>query len=239
MALPAEMWIACGPAPNCRGAPSPFEPGSTERIVLSDSLTTTSGPPTLAGGGAATCSGSLPMSMVPDSVLAFRLATATSRVDAALPTTSTVSELGAAPTARGARSSCTVVATAAAPIGTTDRLWSSILAVTAYSPESGSGECNPNACCCGFGVGAGPAGSGSVVGAGVGDAAGGCVGTGVGATAGLVEGPPLHAVAKTTIRPSKNAVRPSGRGRCMADVPGLDRRVCATRATLRARLAHS
>src|SRR5919202_968506 len=236
MALPAEMWIACGPAPNCRGAPSPFEPGSTERIVLSDSLTTTSGPPTLAGGGAATCSGSLPMSMVPDSVLAFRLATATSRVDAALPTTSTVSELGAAPTVRGARSSCTVVATAAAPIGTNERLWSSVLAVTAYSTDRGSGECNPNACCCGFGVGAGPDGAGTVVGSGVGDGTRGGVRTGVGPASGPVEGLPLHAAAKTAIRPSNKAVRARGRRRCMADVPRQDRRACATTSVLRSRL---
>src|SRR5919199_1005581 len=44
-------------------------------------------------------------------------------------------------------------------MGTTDSVWSSALAVTAYSPASGSGACVANACCWGFGVGAGaPAG---------------------------------------------------------------------------------
>jgi hypothetical protein len=51
-------------------------------------------PRRLRPAGAATLSGSLPMSIVPDSVLAFRLATAISRVAAPLPTASTVSELG-------------------------------------------------------------------------------------------------------------------------------------------------
>ncbi|HET6315743.1 MAG TPA: hypothetical protein VFG86_04750 [Chloroflexota bacterium] len=57
--------------------------------------------------------------------------------------TSARSELGAALTCPGATSSGTVATTLAMPIGTTVSVRSSWLAVTAYSPESGSGARKP------------------------------------------------------------------------------------------------
>src|SRR5438067_4385986 len=152
----------CGPAPTGWGAPNTRVVGSTERIVSSVSLTTSSGLVGPFGGGAAMTSGGLPTSMVPDSVDAFRLAIATAWADGEPSAAMTVSEFGAAPTARGARSRGTVAATAAAPIGTTDSVWSSRLAVTAYSPANGSGACRPKACWRGSGVGAGPPGATAV-----------------------------------------------------------------------------
>lgn len=59
-----------------------------------------------------------------------------------------------------------------------------MLAVTANSPESGSGECNPNACCRGSGIGAGAAGTGTLVASGVGEGTAGGVLAVVGATVG-------------------------------------------------------
>ena len=68
--------------------------------MLSPSLITSSGPPALDGGGAATRAGLVPTSIVPDSLLEFKLATA-STCDAGEPSdANTVSEFGAAPIAR-------------------------------------------------------------------------------------------------------------------------------------------
>jgi hypothetical protein len=138
IALPAEISTAWGPVPSSTACSSAWLFGSTERILWSGSLTTSSGPAPLLGDGPATISGVVSTSILPDSELAFRLATAMLCADGSA--TRTVSELGAAPMKRGARSSWTVVATAAAPTGTTERVWSSTLAVTAYSPASGNGE---------------------------------------------------------------------------------------------------
>src|SRR5579864_2845083 len=98
------MSTECGPAPNGSGAPTASVVGSIARMVLSASLTTSTGPTGLLGGGAVTSSGCEPTSIVPDSLLASRLATARSWADGSPSAANTVSELGAAPTARGARS---------------------------------------------------------------------------------------------------------------------------------------
>jgi hypothetical protein len=161
---------------------------------------------------------------VPDSELALRLASASWRADGAPSAAKTVSELGAAPIAFGARSSWTVVATAAAPIGTTDNVWSSMFAVTAYSPASGSGECSPNACWRGSGVGIGPvACCGTLVAAAVG------LGIGVGWTAGVATAPGplglLHAAPKARDKASRASGAPTR----------VDRRRSCIRAVARAR----
>ena len=135
------------------------------RSVSSALLTASSGPIGYVGDGAPIELVGLPTSSVPDSLLELRLATATV-CDASEPSAAmTMSELGAAPMATGARSSCTVVATAAAPIGTTLKVRSSTLPVTAYSPARGRGAWSPKACWFGLGVGAGAAGCAGGVGA--------------------------------------------------------------------------
>src|SRR5207244_1493434 len=123
----------------------------------------------------------------------------------------TVSEFGTAPMVDGARSSWTVPATLAAPIGTTDNVWSSRLAVTAYSPASGNKARNPPGCCTADGVvtGAGAA-TGTLVGSAVGSVVGdGCT-VGWAAAVGPVPGPfvaPLHAAPRVRIRPDRMATR--------------------------------
>src|SRR5690349_16752158 len=157
---PRAKLTACGPAASCTGGPTVCELGSTGRMVLSASLTISSWPFEPLSGGVPRAPVGLPPSMVPFCALLFRLATARLLLLGAESAASTMSELGAAPTEPGARSSCTVVATAAAPIGTTDSEWSSWLAVTANSPCRGRALCMPPACCWpGAGVGAGAAGA--------------------------------------------------------------------------------
>src|SRR5438270_1585822 len=175
IALPAARLTACGPAPSSSAGPRAWLAGSTDRMVLSASLTTSTGPVGLFGDGAAISWAWVPTSSVPDSLLAFRLASATVWASGEPSAASTLSELGAAPTAAGATSSWTVVATAAAPIGMTDSVWSSMFAVTAYSPARGNGAWRPNADCRGSTVGTGPVAWRIAVGAGVGEGHGGGV----------------------------------------------------------------
>ncbi len=123
----------------------------------------------------------------------------------------TVSELGTAPTLAGARSSCTVPATIAAPIGTIDNVRSSTLPVTAYSPASGSRERNPPGCWVAEGVVAGAgAVAGALVGSEVGDGRG--VGAaGVAASVGPTAcpfGAPLHAAPMARAKQHRMAKRP-------------------------------
>jgi hypothetical protein len=80
------------------------------------------------------------MAMLPTSPLAFILATVRLRLVSAASITTARSELGTVATPDGVTLSCTVVATLAAPIGTTVSDRSSRFAVIANSPESGSAD---------------------------------------------------------------------------------------------------
>jgi hypothetical protein len=57
MALPAATFTLWGPAPIGSGEPSAWLFGSSDRIVLSASLATSTGPLGKFGGGAATSPG--------------------------------------------------------------------------------------------------------------------------------------------------------------------------------------
>ena len=104
----------------------------------------------------------------------------------------------------GARSRWTVVATAAAPIGMTDSVWSPMFAVTAYSPASGNGAWRPNADCRGSSVGTGPVAWLIEVGCGVGEGNGGGVLAGVGRTFGP-GGAALQAALSAKVSPTRIA----------------------------------
>src|SRR6266542_4992350 len=128
---------ACGPAPSCDPAPTARIVGSNGRRRSSSPSTTTVPTPWAAGPAMDTTRA--PPSSRPVPAAPYNVASASDCVSADAAETRARSELGVAPTCPGAMSSGTVAATCARPIGTTVRVRSSSFAVTAYSPETGSG----------------------------------------------------------------------------------------------------